>query len=98
MELEDIMSVKQPVTGSLFWKRVMQEVHNKIMQQIMYQQDYDLTNDGDERPLVSVKKNWMPTMTWEEDSLILHSVPKGEIAERQQGQGPDSVFHRCGCG
>ena len=92
MELEDIMSVKQPVTGSLFCKRVMQEVHNKIMQQ-----DYDLTYDGDERPLVSVKKNWMPTMTWEEDSLILQSVPKGEIAERQQDQGPDSVFHRCGC-
>ena len=33
MELEDIMSTKHPVTsGNLFWKRPMQEVHNKTMQ------------------------------------------------------------------
>ena len=80
VELEDIISAKQPVTfGSLFWKRVMQEVHNTIMVKLMYEQDYAKTFDGDERPLVSVKKNWMPTMTWKEDALILHAVPMGEL-------------------
>ena len=77
MELEEIMSLKQPVTsGSLFWKRVMQEVHNTIMVNLMYEQDYALTFDGNEQPLVSVKKNLMPTMTWKEDALILHAVAK----------------------
>ena len=64
VELEQIMSSKQSVTsGSLFWKRVMQEVHNTVMVKLMYEQDYAKTFDGDERPLVSVRKNWMPTMT-----------------------------------
>ena len=80
VELEDIMSAKHPVTsGSLFWKRAMQEVHNKTMQALMYEQDYAKTYDADERPLVSVKKNWMPMMTWKYDALILHAVPKGDL-------------------
>ena len=80
VELEDIMSAKHPVTsGSLFWKPAMQEVHNKTMQALMYEQDYAKTYDADERPLVSVKKNWMPMMTWKDDALILHAVSKGEL-------------------
>ena len=72
MELEDIMSAKHPVTsGSLFWQRAMQEVHNKTMQALMYEQDYAKTYDADERPLVSVKKNWMPMMTWKDDALCV---------------------------
>ena len=50
MELEDIMSAKHPVTlGNLY------NLHNKTMQALMYE-DYPKTYDGDERPLVSVKK------------------------------------------
>ena len=77
VELEDIMSAKYSVTsGSLFWKRLMQEVHNTIMVKLMYEQDYAKTFDRDERLLVSVKKNLMPTMTWKDDALILYAVPK----------------------
>ena len=80
VELEDIMSAKHPVTsGILFWKRFMQEVHNTIMVKLMYEQDYAKTYDADERPPVSVKKNWMLTMTWKDDALVLHAVPKGEL-------------------
>ena len=80
MELEDIMSAKHPVTSAnLFWKRLMQEVHNKTMQALMYEKDYAKTYDGDERPLVSVKKNWMAMMTWKDNALILHAVPKGDF-------------------
>ena len=80
MELEEIMSTKHPVTsGSLFWQRAMQEVHNKTMQALMYEQDYAKTYDADERPLVSVKKNWIPMMTWKDDALVLPAVPKGEL-------------------
>ena len=80
VELEDIMSAKHPVTsGSLFWKRAMQEVQNKTMQALMYQKDYAKTYDADERPLVSVKKNWMPMMTCKDDALVLHAVPKGDL-------------------
>ena len=58
------MSSKQPVTSdSLFWKRVIQEVHNKSMQQLMFEQKYAWTHERDERPYVTMKKNWMPTMT-----------------------------------
>ena len=70
VELEDIRSAKHSVTsGNGFWKRVMQEVHNKTMQAIMYEQDSALTYDGDEKPLVSVKRNWMPIMTWKDDAF-----------------------------
>ena len=80
VELEEIMSTKHPVTsGNLFWQRAMQEVHNTTMEQLMYEQDYAKTFDADERPLVSVKKNWMPMMTWKDNALILHAVPKGEL-------------------
>ena len=80
VELEDIMSAKQSVTtGSEFWKRVMQEVHNKVMQAIMSRQSAALTADGGEYPIVSVKKNWMPMMTWKGDALVLHAVPKGDL-------------------
>ena len=80
VKLEEIMSSKQPVTsGSLFWKRVMQEVHNKSMQQLMFEQKYAWTHERYERPHVTVKKNCMPTMTWKEDALILHAVPEEEL-------------------
>ena len=80
VELEAIMSAKQSVTtGNEFWKRVMQEVHNKTMRALMHEQDTAKTFDADERPLVSVKKNWMPMMTWKGDALVLHAVPKGDV-------------------
>ena len=37
------------------------------------------TRERDERPHVTVKKNWMPTITWKEDALILHAVPEREL-------------------
>ena len=49
------------------------------MQQIMYEQRYTWTHERDERPHVTVKKNWMTTMAWKEDALILHSFPKREL-------------------
>ena len=80
VELEDIMSSKQSVTtGSEFWKCVMQEVHNKVMQSLMNEEDAALSFHGDEYPIVSVKKNWMPRMTWKDDVLVLHAVPKGDV-------------------
>ena len=80
VELEAIMSAKQSVTiGNEFWKRVIQEVHNKTMQALMNEQDSAFAFNGDERPLVSVKKNWMPMMTWKGDALVLHAVPKGDV-------------------
>ena len=77
VELEDIMSSKQSVTtGSMFWKRVMQEVHNKVMQSLLNEQEAALLFNADQRPIVSVKKNWMPRMTWKDDVLVLHAIPK----------------------
>ena len=49
------------------------------MQQLMHEQKYAWTHERDERPHVSVKKNWMPTMTWKDDALILHAVPEKEL-------------------
>ena len=80
VKLGEIMSSKQPVTsGNLFWQRVMQEVHNKSMQQLMVEQKYAWTHQRDERPHVSLKKNWMPTLTWKDDALILPAVREGEL-------------------
>ena len=80
VELEEIMSAKQSVTtGSEFWKRVMQEVHNKVMQALINQQSATTLHDSDQFPVVSVKKNWMPMMSWKGDALVLHAVGKGDL-------------------
>ena len=80
VKLEETMSLKQPGTsGNLFWQRVMQEVHNNSMQQLMVEQKYAWTHERDARPHVSLKKNWMPTTTWKDDALILHAVREGEL-------------------
>ena len=80
VELEDIMSAKQSITtGSEFWKRVMQEVHNKVMRALINRQNAALTADRGQYPIVSVKKNWMPLMTWKGDALVLHAVPKEDL-------------------
>ena len=61
IELEDVMNANQIVaTGSQFWKRVMQEVHNNIMDILMKKQVAMLVANRDERPIVSVKKIAMP--------------------------------------
>ena len=57
----------------------MQEVQNKTMRALMHEQDSALSFHADEFPLVSVKKNWMPMMTWKDDALVLHAVPKGDL-------------------
>ena len=80
VELEEIMSSKQSVTtGSQFWKRVMQEVHNKVMQALINQQCAALSHHSDQFPIISVKKNWMPMMSWKGDALVLHAVGKGDL-------------------
>ena len=96
VELEAIMSAKQSVTtGNEFWKRVMQEVHNKTMRALMHEQDTAKTFDADNRPLVSVKKNWMPMMTWNDDALVMHAVPKGDLLNGNKTK-VTSAFSRSG--
>ena len=80
IELENVMSADQVVaTGSMFWQRVMQEVHNKIMDTLMKKQVDMLVKHRDDKPIVFVKKNAMPRMTWKEDSLILHGIAKKDL-------------------
>ena len=63
----------------MFWQWVMQVVHNKVMIKLTKEQEDMLSCDRDEIPIVSVKKNWMPTLRWKEDALILHAIPKLEL-------------------
>ena len=80
IELETIMNANQIVTtGSMFWKRVMQEVHNSIMHNVMGEQKQRLISDPDKFPIVSVKKNWMPRLSWKDDALIIHALPKEDV-------------------
>ena len=80
VELETIMNASQIVTtGSMFWKRVMQEVHNNIMHNVMGEQKNWLISDPDKFPIVSVKKSWMPRLSWKDDSLVIHAIPKGDV-------------------
>ena len=85
IELEDVMNANQIVaTGSQFWKRVMQEVHNNIMAALMKKQFDMLVANRDERPIVSVKKIAMPQLTWKEDSLVIQAVPKKDLLNVNQ--------------
>jgi len=80
IELEDVMSAKQPVSsGVMFWQRAMQEVHNKIMEQLMYEQEQAKSNNGNANPLLYVNKNWMPQLSMKDGALILPAIPKGDL-------------------
>ena len=80
VELEEIMNAQQPVTsGSLFWKRVMQEVHNKMMHNILEEQKQRMIKNPDHLPLVSVKKTWLPQLSWKDDALVIHAIPKADL-------------------
>ena len=56
VELEDVMNADLFVTsGLMFWQRVMQAVHNKVMITLTKEQE-DMLSDRDEIPIVGVKK------------------------------------------
>ena len=85
LELEEIMNASQIVaTGSQFWKRVMQEVHNKIMTELMRKQWDALLKDRGQKPIVFVKKHGMPQLSWEGESLVIHGISKEELMNMAQ--------------
>ena len=80
LELEEIMNANQGVTtGSMFWKRAMQEVHNKIMHNVMNEQMQRLVNEPDERPIVSAKQNTMPRLIWKKGALVIKALPQMDL-------------------
>ena len=85
VELEEIMNANQIVsTGSQFWKRVMQEVHNKIMHNVMNEQMQRLVNEPDERPIVSAKQNAMPRLTWKKGALVIKALPLMDLIKENK--------------
>ena len=85
IELEELMNADQVVAmGSMFWKRVMQTVHNKIMNNVVKAQFDWMVKARDERPIVSVKRKAMPEMTWKDDTLIIHAIPKSDLLNANQ--------------
>ena len=85
VELEEVMNADQIVsTGAMFWQRVMQEVHNKIMAMMMTQQHNLLVNNRDDKPVLFVKKNAMPRLTWKDNALVLHGIPKQDLMNNRQ--------------
>ena len=80
LELEEIMNANQGVTtGSMFWKRAMQEVHNKIMHNVMNEQMQRLVREPDERPIVSAKQNTMPRLIWKKGALVIKALPQMDV-------------------
>ena len=91
VELEDIMNAGYAVTdGNMFWQRIMQEMHSTCMHQLLVEQKNAWTTMRDERPLVTLKKNWMPTMTWKDNALILSAVSERELFNRLQTKSTSS--------
>ena len=85
IELEDVMNPTQIVsTGSQFWKRVMQEVHNKIMYTAMKDQWSELVKNRDRKPIVFVKKHGMPQLSWKGESLVIEAIAKEELVNSNQ--------------
>ena len=80
LELEEIMNASQIVaTGSQFWKRVMQEMYNKIMHNVMAEQIRRLILEGDQKPIVSAKQNAMPRLIWKKGALVIKALPQKDL-------------------
>ena len=80
LELEEIMNANQGVTtGSMFWKRAMQEVHNKIMHNVMNEQMQRLVLEADQKPIVSAKQNAVPRLTWKKGAMVINAIPQADL-------------------
>ena len=80
VELEEIMNANQIVaTGSMFWQRVMQEVNNKIMHNVMMEQIRRLILEPDDKPIVSAKKNAMPRLSWKKGGLVIQALSATDL-------------------
>ena len=85
IELEDVMNPTQIVsTGSQFWKRVAQQMHNYIMYTAMKDQWNELIKNSDRKPIVFVNKHGMPRMTWKDESLVIEAIPKKQLLNNRQ--------------
>ena len=80
LELEEIMNANQGVTtGSMFWKRAMQEVHNKIMHNVMNEQMQRLVLEVGQKPIVSAKQNAVPRLTWKKGAMVINAIPQADL-------------------
>ena len=43
-----------------------------------------MLEEPDTRPIVSVKKSWMPRLSWKEDGLIIHAIPKADLFKKDK--------------
>ena len=85
VKLEDVMNPTQIVsTGSQFWKRVMQQVHNNIMWTAMKDQWSSLIKEADRKPIVFVKKQGMPQLSWNGESLVIEAIAKEDLQNMAQ--------------
>ena len=80
VELEEIMNANQIVTmGSMFWQRVIQEVSNKIIHNVMLEQIRRLVLNQDEKPIVTAKKNAMPRLSWKKGALVIQALSAKDL-------------------
>ena len=85
IELEDVMNPSQIVsTGSQFWKRMMQTMHNFIMHTAMKDQWSSLVKEADRKPIVFVKKHGIPQLSWKGESLVIEAISKEELLNSNQ--------------
>ena len=85
IELEEIMNATQIVsTGSQFWKRVMQTLHNKIMTEVMNHQWKMQVAERDRKPIVFVNKHGMPQLSWKGESLVIEAIAKKNLMNNRQ--------------
>ena len=90
VELEEIMNKDQVVTtGSMFWQRVMQEVNNKIMHNVMKEQIRRLVLDPVEKSIVSAKKNAMPRLSWKKGALVIQALSATDLLKADKSAFTD---------
>ena len=92
LKLKDVMKTDDyVVSGTQLWHNIMHRMETKIQAKIQAESNSKRQTFGD-ASTVSLKKEWKPSFTWDQQNLVLSAVPKEDVVTLDAVKTPISQF------